>query len=345
MRAFRLTGWGAPPVLDEVAEPVPGSQGVVVRVAAAGLCHSDLHLLDARPGDLPIRPPFTLGHEGAGWVVAAGEDAAGPRVGEAVAIHGPWGCGGCDRCAADRDNYCRERAALASMGMGLGQDGAMAELVLVPSARHLVPLGDLDPVQAAPLTDAALTPYHAIAGCRHRLTAESVAVVIGIGGLGHLAVQLLRALTGCQVIAVDRREAALAAGARAGAHLTTAATGDTAQVVRRATAGQGADLVLDFVGSDQSLALAVAVLATDADLVVVGSGGGHLPTHKSGLPQGTRLSLPFWGTRDELADVVDLARRDLLHVETERFGLADAAAAIAALRSGRLTGRAVLVPD
>ncbi len=340
MRAVRFVDWGAPPVLGEVAEPSAGAEGVVVRVAAAGLCHSDLHVLDARPGDLPLRPPFTLGHEGAGRVEAVGSSVAEVKVGDAVVVYGPWGCGTCDRCAAGRDNYCRRRAAEGSMGMGLGRDGAMAELVLVPSARFLVPLGDLDPVQAAPLADAGLTPYHAIAGCRHRLTADSVAVVIGVGGLGHLAVQLLGALIGCRVIAVDRREAALTLGAQAGA--STAVTGDAARAVRRISQGRGADVVLDFVGSGESLGLAGEVLGGDGDLVAVGSGGGSF--RKSALPQGTRVSLPFWGTLGELAEVVGLARRGLLKVETTRYGLSEAAAAVEALRSGRLVGRAVLVP-
>jgi propanol-preferring alcohol dehydrogenase len=231
------------------------------------------------------------------------------------------------------------------MGMGLGQDGAMAEFVVVPSARHLIPLGEVDPVEAAPLTDAALTPYHAIAACRHRLTRESTAVVIGVGGLGHAAVQLLRAMTACRVVAVDNRAAALALADRSGAHLATPATPDAPRVIRAATTGQGADLVLDFVGSAETLALAVSVLATDSDLVVIGSGGGHLPLAKSRLPQGTRISMPFWGTLPELSDVVGLAQQGLLHVEVERFGLSEAPQAVAALRSGRLAGRAVLIPD
>ncbi|MGW0584237.1 alcohol dehydrogenase catalytic domain-containing protein, partial [Streptomyces sp. NPDC002920] len=185
MRAVRLLDWGREPVLGEVERPVPREGEVLVEVEAAGLCHSDLHVIDAAPGALPYRPPFTLGHEVAGRV-ATGSDA-----GERVVVHGPWGCGDCPRCAVGRDNLCDRRGELGWHGVGLGRDGGMAEYLLVPSARHLVPIGDLSAEQAAPLSDAGLTSYAAVAGVRHALGEDTTAVVIGVGGLGHLAVQIL----------------------------------------------------------------------------------------------------------------------------------------------------------
>ncbi|MBE8520615.1 NAD(P)-dependent alcohol dehydrogenase [Amycolatopsis sp. H6(2020)] len=337
--ALRLTAWGRPPSLAEVEVPDPVGPEVLVRVEAAGICQSDLHVLDA--DTLPYRPPFTLGHEIAGHVTALGDAASGLDVGDRVAVHGPWGCGECRRCAAGEDNYCDRRAELAWAGAGLGRDGGMAGYVLVPHARHLVPIGDLDAAQAAPLTDAGLTPYHAVS--RLALGEDPAVVVIGAGGLGHVAIQILRATTEARVIAVDVREDALALADRSGAHRTLRTGPDTGTVLRRETGG--ADAVLDFVGSDPTLALAAGILRPGGTLVIIGSGGGRLTITKPGpLPQGASVSLPFWGSRRELAEVIALARAGHLRVETELFPLSAAGEAFDRLRAGRIRGRAVLLP-
>jgi len=352
-RAVRLTRWGGPPILTEVARPTITAEEVLIQVEAAGLCRSDLHVVDARPGDLPYRIPFTLGHEVAGRVVERGPLARGPGVGERVVVYGPWGCGSCARCTAGAENYCDRRPALdadrVGTGAGLGRDGGMADLMLVPSGRVLVPVGDLAAEQAAPLSDAGLTAYHAVATVRHALsddTPDASVVVLGIGGLGHLAVQILRATTTAQVLAVDVREDALALADECGAHFGTLLRPDTAAVLRGRTGGVGAVAVLDFVGSSSSLRPAVDVLRPGGELAVVGSGGGELIVRKpSTLPPGTRVSLPFWGTLPELEEVVALARAGILRVGVERFALSSTPEAMARLRTGDVRGRAVLIPD
>jgi len=339
--SVRLTAWGRPPSLADADVPEPAGTEVLVRVEAAGICHSDLHVVDAAPGALPYRIPFTLGHEIAGHVAALGAEASGLEAGDRVAVHGPWGCGTCRRCAAGEDNYCDRRTELAWSGAGLGLDGGMAEHVLVPHARHLVPIGDLDATQAAPLTDAGLTPYHAVAGLG--LAEDAAVVVIGAGGLGHVAIQILRATTRATVFAVDVREEALALAHRSGAHRTLLAEPGTETELRRSIGK--ADAVLDFVGSDPTLALAAGVLRPGGSLVIVGSGGGRLTVAKPGpLPQGASVSLPFWGSRRELAEVIALARAGDVRVETELFPLAAAAEAFDRLRAGHVRGRAVLLP-
>jgi propanol-preferring alcohol dehydrogenase len=347
-----MTAWGTPPTPARVERPVPRGGEVLLRVEAAGLCHSDLHLVDASAGALPYSLPFTLGHEVAGHVAALGpeaeraEGAERVEVGERAALYGPWGCGSCDRCAAGSDNYCDRRSALTWHGAGLGRDGGLAEYVLVPSVRHLVPVGDLEAEQAAPLTDAGLTSYHAVAGLRHALGAGSAVVVIGAGGLGHLAVQLLRATTESRVLAVDIRERALALAHRSGAHFGTLLKADTARVLKAESGGFGPDAVLDFAGTDTSLELATRALRPGGTLALVGSGGGRLTVRKPGpLPQGLTLSLPFWGSRTELAEVIALARSGALRVETERIPLSAAPEALERLRRGLVRGRAVVVPD
>ena len=186
-----------------------------MRVAGAGLCHSDLHLMRWPAGSLPYELPFTLGHEVSGTVAALGAGADGLEPGEPVLVYGPWGCGGCRACSIGAEHLC-ERAP-SGRGAGLGRDGGLAEYMVVPSPRLTVPLGGLDPVSAAPLADAGLTPYHAVRRALGLLRPGTSAIVIGVGGLGHVAVQLLKALSPARVVAVDRRDEALDLAAHSGA--------------------------------------------------------------------------------------------------------------------------------
>jgi propanol-preferring alcohol dehydrogenase len=173
---------------------------VLIKIGGASVCHSDLHVMEE---DLGFKPPFTLGHENAGWIAALGQGVMGFKEGDAVSVYGPWGCGRCHACQLSMENYCENWAHVDSFGAGLGLDGGMAEYMLVPSPRLLVPLGDLSPVKAAPLSDAALTPYHAIKRALPHLTADSTVVVMGVGGLGHMAMQLLRVLAPVRIVAAD----------------------------------------------------------------------------------------------------------------------------------------------
>jgi propanol-preferring alcohol dehydrogenase len=347
MRALQLTAWGKPPELREVPVPQPGPGEVLVRVAGAGACHSDLHLLEAPDGVIPYAVPFTLGHENTGWVAALGAGVTpvdGLRDGDPVAVYGPWGCGWCRACRTSAENLCEHAAPGDGIGGGIGFDGGMAEYMLVPSSRLLVPLGDLDPVDAAPLGDAALTPYHAIATSRAALVPGSTAVVIGAGGLGHMAIQILRALTPARVIAIDRDEHKLSFASDIGADSAINAADDAAAQVNAATRGLGAELVVDLVGADDTLALGVQCLRPGGDLAIVGLAGGTLPVSFFGLPSDARVRTSFWGTLVELTEILDLARAGKIRAHVERFSLDDAALAYERLAAGTVTGRAVVVP-
>ncbi|PXY36498.1 NAD(P)-dependent alcohol dehydrogenase [Prauserella flavalba] len=348
MKALRLLEWKSEPVLVDVAEPRPGHGQVVVRIGGAGACHSDLHLMhDFAAGQLPWGPPFTLGHENAGWVHALGEGVTGLEPGQAVAVYGPWGCGTCPRCQAGADTYCENLAAapVPGGGGGLGLDGGMAEFMLVPAARHLVPLpAGLDPVTAAPLTDAALTPYHAVRRAWPKLPPGSTAVVIGVGGLGHLAIQILKATTAARIVAVDTRADARALATDEGADLVLAPGEAGADVIRDFTGGRGADVVLDCVGNDATLALGAACARTLGELTIIGLGGGTLPVSFFGLPYELSVQTTYWGTRPELVEVLDLASRGLLRAMATAFPLSEAPEAYHRLAAGELVGRAVITP-
>ena len=262
MLALQLVAGSNEPELRETAEPSPGPGEVLVRVGGAGACHSDLHLLDMDTTLLPWPMPFTLGHENAGWVAALGEGVTGLDVGEPVAVYGPRGCGRCRRCIQGMENYCERQSEVGAPAPGIGSDGGMAPLMVAPNARCLVPLGDLDPVVAAPLTDAGLTPYAAIKRSLAILVPGSTAVVIGVGGLGHLAIQILRALAPTTVIAVDTNEKALRVAESVGAHHAVPAGETAVAEIRSRTGGVGADLVLDLVGLDDTMRLGAAVART-----------------------------------------------------------------------------------
>jgi propanol-preferring alcohol dehydrogenase len=297
---------------------------------------------------LPWGPPFTLGHENAGWVHRLGEGVTGLEVGRPVAVHGSWGCGTCERCRLGADIYCENPAAapVPSGGGGLGLDGGMAEFMLVPHSRFLVPLPEgLDPVAAAPLTDAGLTPYHAIRRSWPKLSPGSTAVVIGVGGLGHLAVQILKATTAARIIAVDTRHDALKLAESCGADLLVEPGESAVAEIRGATGGRGADVVVDFVGSDSTLALGAASGRMMGDLTIVGIAGGTLPVSFFSLPYEMSVQTTYWGSRPELVEVLDLAARGLLTPTVTTFALDGVAGAYEQLRSGRMLGRAVIIPQ
>jgi propanol-preferring alcohol dehydrogenase len=344
MKAYQLTAWQTPPELRDVDVPEPGPGQVLVKVGGAGACHSDLHLMEWPEGQLDFELPFTLGHENAGWVEALGAGVEGLEVGEPVAVYGPWGCGRCRACRLSAETYCERQAEIGAFGGGLGLDGGMAEHMLVPHARLLLPLGELDPAEAAPLSDAALTPYHAIKRSLPLLVPGSTAVVIGVGGLGHMAVQILRELTPARVIAVDTSPEKLALAREVGADEALEPGEGAAEAIVELSGGHGAELVLDNVGADETLALAAKAVRFQSHLTVVGLAGGTLEFGFGALPFEAQLTLPYWGTAVELMEVLDLARAGKVRAHVERFPLERAAEAYERMREGSLAGRAVICP-
>uniref|UniRef100_UPI003CC7B0EC alcohol dehydrogenase n=1 Tax=Modestobacter roseus TaxID=1181884 RepID=UPI003CC7B0EC len=344
MRAVQYRTIGGEPEVVEVPTPEPGPGQVRLRVTAAGLCHSDSFVMGLPADQYTYGLPLTLGHEGAGVVDALGDGVTGVSVGDAVAVYGPWGCGQCHACARGAENYCTRAAELGIQPPGLGSPGALAEYMLVDDVRHLVPLGDLDPVATVSLTDAGLTPYHAIKSSLGALPPGGTAVVIGAGGLGHVAIQLLRAISGATVIALDISDEKLQLAKELGAHHALRSDDDAAARIRELTGGVGAAAVFDIVGAQATIDLARSVVAIGGVVQIVGIGGGTLPTGFFSTPMGAAVRAPYWGTRTELMEVLDLARAGAVHVEVERFTLDQAPEAYRRLKAGTIRGRAVVVP-
>ncbi|WP_027501676.1 NAD(P)-dependent alcohol dehydrogenase [Rhodococcus sp. UNC363MFTsu5.1] len=346
MRALQLTDPGVIEIRD-VPVPEIGPSDLLIRVGAAGICHSDLHLLH-----FPVKmreEPLTIGHEIAGTIEAVGSEVDGRQVGERGIVYLCWSCGVCRECISGNENVCLAAGRTAMPPCpGLGPDGGMAEYVRIP-ARSFVPIGDLDFLQAAPMADAALTSYHAIRGAKEHLRPGSTAVVIGVGGLGHVAVQILRALSATRIIAVDLGQDQLDLAKRCGADVTLESGPDTARQILELTGGRGAEAVFDFVGVDPTAQMAVESVAPNGAYRMVGLGGGVPgvtadPAGGPGWPWGASVRKSYGGTRSDLVDSIALAQAGRLTVEVDRFDLDDARAAFDRLEAGKIRGRAVLVP-
>lgn len=345
MLAVRLHGPGEELRAEEVPIPEPTGTEVRIRVAGAGVCHTDLHIVEGTQSRVEL--PVTLGHEVAGWVdsAAAGAEPLLRRLrlapGDAVVVHGGWGCGECRECRSDAEQRCA-----ASRAPGFQADGGYAEAMLVPHPRHLVPLRGLDPVRAAPLADAGVTPFRAVRRAEPWLTAGARVLLIGCGALGQFALQFLRLVPpggedlviGVRELDPRRLEQASTLGA------DVALLDGDAQMARDALGGP-ADVVFDFVGADPTLALAAAAVAPGGLVMLVGEAGGTLPFgFDHALPVESWLTTVAWGSASDLREVVRLAGRGRLRWKVETMPLADAAAAHARLREGDVEGRVVLVP-
>ncbi|MGE2716274.1 alcohol dehydrogenase catalytic domain-containing protein [Mycolicibacterium litorale] len=346
MRAVQLV---EPTVVRIVDIPVPeiGPEDVLLRVTAAGLCHSDLHVVH-NPERI-FAHPVTLGHEVAGSVAAVGAAVRGWTEGASAIVHLCWSCGSCRNCLAGADNVCLRGGRRAQPpAPGLGPDGGMAEFIRVP-ARYLVGIDGLDPTVSAPLADAAMTAYHAIGNSRGVLAPGATAVVIGVGGLGHCALQILRATSAVRIIAIDLDADKLSAARKHGAHATVPAGAGAGDAVLDMTAGIGAQAVFDFVGNDISVRTAAACVAPNGVVQISGLAGGRVPLAAeprdgTGWPWGASVRTSYGGTRRDLIECVALARDGHLSIDVERFSLEDALLALDRLAAGSVTGRAVLVP-
>lgn len=331
--------------------PEPKGAEVLIKMTAAGVCHSDIHLwegvYDLGSGnkmtlsDRGIALPLTMGHEIAGEVVKAGPDAKGVKTGMSCVVH-PWlGCGECATCRRDEENYC----AVKTRSIGVFLPGGYAEYVLVPHERYCVDIGKLDPAEVAPLACSGVTTYSALKKLGDRIKSEPV-VLMGAGGLGHMALAMLKAMGGKGAIVVDidagKREAALAAGALA---VVDGAAKDAAQQIIKATNG-GAHGVVDLVGAGSTLSLAVASATKGADIVVVGLYGGELKLPSVYFPlRALGIRGSYVGNLQELKELVALAQKGTLKpVKITRRKLPEANAALMDLKAGKVVGRAVLVP-
>ena len=332
MLAVRLHAPGAGLQVEQVPIPEPQGRQVRLRVAGCGVCHTDLLIASGEVSRVTL--PVTLGHEVSGWVDAwgpeAGSDleAAGLHAGDPVLVFGGWGCGECSECRSGNEQRC-----VAGQSPGFQADGGYAEAMLVPEARHLLRLGSLDPVHAAPLADAGLTPYRAVRRATPWLQPGARVTLIGFGGLGQFGIQYLRRHPGLHLSVLDQNPDKVALAAAMGDDNA----GDS-------DLSEAADVVFDFVGSEGTLAAAAALLEPGGLLMVVGEGGGAVPFGFHAAAVESWISTSAWGSADELREVVAVAAAGALTWDVEAMPIAEAATAHARLANGEVAGRIVLLP-
>jgi NAD+-dependent secondary alcohol dehydrogenase Adh1 len=341
MKAVRVVGYHQPLQTDEVPQPeVTGPFDVVVKIGGAGVCRTDIHILEGQWAEKSqVALPYTIGHENAGWVHAVGSAVTNVAEGDKVILHPLITCGLCRACRAGDDVHCEK-----SQFPGIDTDGGYAEY-LKTSARSVVKIDDsLEPADVAALADAGLTAYHAVAKAARRLRAGDRAVLIGAGGLGHIGIQVLSALSPAEIVVVDRNPDAVKLALEIGADHGIVADGDHVEQVLDLTGGHGAEQVVDFVGEGGSTAEGLRMTRRAGDYHVVGYGENvDVPTIDL-VSAEINVIGNLVGSYDDLAALMALAARGKVTLHTVKYALDDHQQAIDDLSAGRVRGRAILVP-
>jgi NAD+-dependent secondary alcohol dehydrogenase Adh1 len=341
MKAVRLHAYHQQPVVEEVPEPAAkGPLDVVVKIGGAGVCRTDLHIIEQQwEAAMGQTLPYTLGHENAGWVQEVGPGVTNVRVGDTVILHPTPTCGLCHACRAGNDMHCEN-----SSFPGLDSDGGMAEYLLT-SARACVRLDpQTRPQDVAALADAGITAYHAVRKAIALLYPGTTAVVIGAGGLGHIGIQCLAALTATRIVVVDRNPDALKLAEQLGADQTVVADGGQVEAVKELTGGRGAHVVLDFVAEQGAENEGFAMTAPGGSYFVIGYGGTlQIPTLDI-ISTERNIVGNIVGTYNDLVELMVLAQAGKVTLHTKTYPLDAAVEAIGDLDAGRVRGRAILVP-
>jgi NAD+-dependent secondary alcohol dehydrogenase Adh1 len=342
VKAARLHEYGDERLhLDEVPDPaIKDPRDVIVRIGGAGVCRTDLHVMEGIwRGIQDPHLPYTLGHENAGWVEEVGPSVTTLRPGDAVIVHPLVTDGVCPACRSGEDMHC-EHAAFP----GLNVDGGFAQYLKTTERSGLKLAEGLEPKDVAAYADAGLTAYRAVKKATPLLPPGARCAVIGIGGLGHIGVQCLRAVSGAEIIAVDVSDEALQMARRMGADHTVKAGADAVAQVRELTHGRGVEVVLDFVGELGTTAQGPAMLAVGGTYFVIGYGGRVELDAIEIISREISVVGSLVGSFSELSELMALAAQGKVKLETREYDFADVNTALADLRDGRLHGRGVLVP-
>jgi NAD+-dependent secondary alcohol dehydrogenase Adh1 len=342
VKAVRVHAYREDPKIDDIPEPkLQGPLDVIVKVGGAGVCRTDLHIVNGdweaiQNPDLP----YVIGHENAGWVHEVGEGVTNVAVGDTVILHPQPSCGLCLACRAGNDMHCNN-----AFFPGLSNnDGGMAEY-LRTTARSCVKLNpDTNPADVAALADAGITAYHAVRKAVSRLWPGTTAVVQGAGGLGHIGIQSLAALTATRIIVVDRNPDALALAKEIGADETVVADGNHVEAVKDLTGGNGADVVFDFVAEQGAELDAWAMTAGDGFQYMIGYGGEFKAPTLDFVAGEKSVIGNIVGTYTDLAELMVLAQAGKVTLHTKQYPLDAALDALHDLDAGRVRGRAILVP-
>src|SRR3954469_12156369 len=341
VKAVRVHAYREDPTIDDIPEPtIQGPLDVIVKIGGAGVCRTDLHIINGDWAEA-MNPalPYVIGHENAGWIEAVGDGVTNVAVGDTVILHPQPSCGLCLACRRGDDMHC-ENAFFPGLS---NNDGGMAEY-LRTTARACVKLeASTNPAAAAALADAGITAYHAVRKAASLLPPGSTAVVQGAGGLGHIGIQCLKALTATRVVVVDRNPDALKLAGEIGADETVVADGNHVSAVQDLTGG-GATVVLDFVAEQGAEMDAWQMTGPNGSLFVIGY-GGELPIPTLDFVAGEKNVIGnIVGTYSDLAELMVLAQAGKGTLHTQQCPLDRAVDALHDLDAGKVRGRAILVP-
>ena len=326
---------------EDVADPkITKPTDVIVRIGGAGVCRTDLHIVEGIWREkVAIQLPYIMGHENAGWVEEVGTGVTGVKVGDSVICHPLVTSGHCLACRRGNDMHAAD-----SSFPGINANGGYAEHLLT-GERSLIKLPKtLAPKDVAPYTDAGLTAYRAAKKASRHLLPGQFAVCLGVGGLGHIGLQVLKALCAAEIIAIDRADGSLALAKECGADHLVKADGNEVEAVLQLTKGRGAEAVIDFVGEGDAIAKGLAMTCNDGFYYIVGYGGRiDLPTINMITTEKTIVG-NLVGTYAELTELMSLADRGRVHLKTKEYKLSGANDALHDLHNGKIHGRAVLIP-
>lgn len=341
MRAVRVVGYHQNLEMDEVPVPEPtGPFDVIVKIGGAGVCRTDLHILEGQWAEKSgVKLPYTIGHENAGWVAAVGSGVTNVTEGDKVICHPLVTCSLCRACRSGDDVHCAN-----SQFPGIDTDGGYADY-LRTSARSVVRIDEsLEPADVAALADAGLTAYHAAAKAARRLRPGDRCVVIGAGGLGHIGIQVLKAITGAEILVVDRNQEAVKLATEIGADHGIVANGSHVDEVLELTGGEGAETVIDFVGEGGATKDGIAMLRRAGDYHVVGYGENiNVPTIDV-ISTEINFIGNLVGSYTDLCELMVLAARGDVTLHTQKYPLDNFQNALDDLDAGRVRGRAILTP-
>ena len=341
MKAARLHAYHEPLALDQIDEPrAVGPLDVVVRIGAAGLCRTDLHIQEGQWAEKSgVKLPYTLGHENAGWIHEVGSGVTNVEVGDTVIVHPYITCGLCASCRRGDDMHC-----VNGRFPGISEDGGFADFLLT-SARSVIKLDpSLEPKDIAALADAGLTAIHAVKKTLPVLTPGTRAVVIGAGGLGHIGIQCLAAMTPAEIIVIDPSEPALALAREVGADHTVRVDGSHVDTVRELTNGIGAEVILDFVGEKGAVEDGIAMVQDGGFYYVIGYGQNLVVPTIDIISREISFIGNLVGTYADLEDLMTLTAEGKVRLHTSTYPLDAINDAMADLDGGRLQGRGILVP-
>jgi alcohol dehydrogenase, propanol-preferring len=351
MKAARIVRVKEPLKVQELQTPKPKGSQILIKIQSSGVCHSDVHVwegyyegIDGHPlktTDRGVKYPLTPGHEIAGIVDGLGEQVEGFSKNEKVIVY-PWiGEGLCPACRIGEENLCDKPRSL-----GVYTDGGYAEYVLVPNYKYLVKIGDdMDTDTSAPLSCAGLTAYGAVKSAN--LKPDDNVVIVGTGGLGLMAIQLAKAVTGARIIAMDIDDKKLEVAKKEGADIiVNSKKEDAAQAVMELTDKLGADAVIDFVNASKTVETDIQMLRRRARVVLVGLFGGELKLSLVSMPtRAYKLIGSYTGSLSDLIELVSLAKRGVIKpVVSNRFKLNQATEALQMLKDGKILGRGIINP-